>query len=82
MRIFIFILILFVSLLVGVFGFSQIIGCIKYYQNKSYIFTIMLWTVILSLGFLAVYSWLNSYLKAIIIGYIISFILSLSVKPD
>lgn len=82
MKFLLFIAILFISFVVGSFGFSQIIGCIKYTRNKLAAFTILLWIVILALVFLAVYSWFNNYLKAIIIGYAISFLLSLSVKPD
>ena len=82
MKVIFFSLILFVSLFIGLFGFSQIVGSIKYYENKISVLTIGIWLIILSLIFLAVFAWLNTYLKAIIIGYIIGFALSLSVKPD
>lgn len=82
---FIFVVVLFLSLIVGVFGFSQIIGTIKYFNTFSAfsaLFTIILWGGILGFGAYAVIAWINYAKVALYIGYGISFLLSLSTKPD
>lgn len=73
------------SYFVGAFGFPQIVGTIKYFQNfrtASALFTIVLWTAILGFGAYAVMKWLNPYKVAFFIGYAISFLSSLGTKPD
>lgn len=77
--------IIFLSLLVGSFGFSQIVGTIKffrYFPKGQALFTIVLWSAILGFAAFAVIKWLNDYKVALYIGYGVSFLLSLNTKPD
>ena len=79
-----FLLIGFGAFLIGNFGFSQIIGCIKYpYAVRTPGATIALWVVVL-VAVAAVAHWLApaDALIGFYIGYVISFILSLRIKPD
>ena len=85
MQIVIVALVLFLSFLVGTFGFCQIVGTIKYFRNFSIgsaLFTIVLWGAILGFGAYAVIAWLNDYAVGLYIGYGIAFLSSLKVKPD
>ncbi len=78
-------IILTLSFLLGIFGFCQIVGTIKYINNfklSSAIFTVILWQVILALGAFAVIYWLDEYIIALCIGYGVSFLLSFTTKPD
>lgn len=73
------------SFFVGIFGFCQIVGTIKYFSSfriASALFTVTFWGIILTLGFMAVDTYLNEYKIATIIGYVFSFLLSLGTKPD
>lgn len=81
MEIFFFMLVLIMSLLIGIFGFCQIVGSLKYFKPNSLI-TIIFWLVILSVILIVVANFLNDYLAALIIGYVISFLLSFTTKPD
>lgn len=82
MKFLIFSIILFLSFLIGNFGFCQIIGIIKYLKISKSLSTLLLWTLILGLGAFVVIKWLNYYSTALYIGYGISLILSFNVKPD
>ena len=78
-------IILTLSFLLGIFGFCQIIGTIKYINNfkiSSALFTVVFWLVILALGAFAVIYWLDEYITALCIGYGVSFLLSFTTKPD
>lgn len=81
----IFVVVLFLSFMLGTFGFAQVIGTLKYWRNfklGSAIFTIVLWIIILGLAAMAVIAWLSDYIFGLVLGYIISFCLSLNTKPD
>lgn len=85
MEIFIIGVVLVISFFLGTFGFSQIVGTLKYFRNFSIgsaLFTIIFWTAILGFGAFAVIAWLNDYAVGLYIGYGISFILSFRTKPD
>lgn len=85
MEIALWILCLISSLVLGMFGFSQIIGTIKYFNRfspGSAIATLLIWLTILGFGAFALLNWLNDCKVALFIGYAIAFILSLRVKPD
>ena len=85
MKVIIWCIILFLSLILGSFGFSQIIGTIKYIKNFKFgsaVFTVVFWEIILACGVFAVIFWLDKYIIAVCIGYGISFVLSLGTKPD
>ena len=78
-------IIMFLSFILGTFGFSQIIGTIKYFHNfrlSSALYTIILWSAILGFGAFDVITWLSKYAIALYIGYGVSFLLSLGTKPD
>ena len=71
--------------MLGSLGFSQIVGCIKFpkkFPVVSTLLTILIWIAILGFAFFAIVNWLGEYNVALYIGYGVSFILSLSVKPD
>ena len=77
--------IIFLSFIVGTFGFAQVIGTLKYFKNSklgSAMFTIVLWLIILCAGAFVVLKFLNNYAVALYIGYGVSFVLSLGTKPD
>lgn len=85
MKIILFAIVLFLSFFLGVFGFCQIVGTIKYFKNFNFLsalITLIIWVAILGFGFYAVTNWLPSCKTALYIGYGISFILSLGTKPD
>ena len=68
-----------VSFIVGVFGFSQIIGVIRtrhYRVMGTIIFTIVLWTTILGFSFFAVHEWFYDYRIAFYIAMGISLLMS------
>ena len=80
-----FIIVLILSFVIGAFGFPQIVGTIKYhhlFRPKAAFFTIFLWLIILGTGCAAVMLWLNKYAVALYIGYGMSFLFSLTTKPD
>ena len=79
----IFILVLIGAFILGAFGFSQIIGTIKFREYaKTPVFTLLFWLILLGFGAFAVLYWLNDSKIALFIGYGISFVLSLRTKPD
>ena len=85
MKILLFALIFFIAWLLGVFGFCQIVGTLKYFTSFSTVSalsTIILWLVILGLAAFAVIKWLPDQAPALYIGYGISFLLSFKTKPD
>lgn len=85
MHIILFVVILGLSFFIGIFGFCQVVGTVKYFRNfklLSALITIILWGIILWFGFYAVRTWLPSCKTALYIGYGISFLLSLGTKPD
>ena len=77
------VLIFIISFIVGNFGFCQIIGCIKFSKTvKNKALPIILWALLIFLCAFIVFRYFNEQKIALIIAYIISFILSLNVKPD
>ena len=82
MKILIFAIILFLSFVIGNFGFCQIIGIIKYLKIGKSLPTLFLWMIILGLGAFVVIKWFNDYSTALYIGYGISLVFSFGVKPD
>ncbi len=85
MRIILSAIVLLLSFFVGIFGFCQIVGTIKYFKNFSFLsalITIIIWGAILGFGFYTITTWLPSCKTALYIGYGISFVLSFSTKPD
>lgn len=83
MRFLIFALVLFFSFLLGAIGFPQIVGTIRFnLKAKSALFTILFWVLILGFSAFAVFYWLDSFKIALLIGYVVSFLFSLTTKPD
>lgn len=85
MKALLFVVILFVSLLLGLFGFCQIVGTIKYFNRfpiASAFVTIILWLVILGGAYWLAFLFLQKFIWAVNVGYIISFLLSLKTTPD
>ncbi len=83
MEVFVGLILGFVAFLLGVFGFSQIIGTIKYPNIvRSPGATICLWLGILITAIIVSHSLLGEYLAFIYIGLGISFVCALGVKPD
>ena len=63
--------------LLGVLGWAQIIGSLRYIRMrgaKASFLTIMIWLVILGAASFAVYAWLNKAFLAYLVGLAISFI--------
>ncbi len=80
-----FILSLIIAYLVGVFGFSQIVGSIRYWYMRSAgknIATLVIWLALLSVGMWVGLSNFADYTTAFIIGYVAAFLSSLSVRPS
>ena len=69
----IFIVIGFTSFIVGVFGFAQIIGSIRTRQT-NFLLPIVIWCVILLIVFYLVNLLLPTFIIALYLGYIISFL--------
>lgn len=85
MKYILFAVLLFVSLLVGSLGFSQIVGTIKFLKKfplKSAVITIIIWVIILGGAYWLAFAFLIKYIWAINIGFVISFLLSLKTRPD
>ena len=73
----------FVSYIIGVFGFAQIIGSLRSVRNRGIaltIFTCVLWIAILGGAAAIVICWIKQHEIALYIAYGISFITSLSQK--
>lgn len=71
----------FVTLFLGLFGFSNIIGCLKYRVSHGWI-TILLWLLILGGVGTGLCFIVSEYWYIVLVGYLISFFLSLGVKLD
>ena len=83
MQYLLFVLVLVGAFILGAFGFSQIIGTIRFKGYvKTPVFTFLFWLIILGFGAFAVLYWLNDSKIALFIGYGISFLSSLRSKPD
>ena len=83
MEAFITIVVGFVAYIIGVFGFSQLIGSIKFWYVTPHLFlTIGVWTVILGLVAAIAYWLLPAHMTGFYIGYAVAFVASFSVKPD
>lgn len=85
MKIFLFAVVFFLSWIVGIFGFCQIVGTLKFLKKFSLgsaLITIVLWVVILGFGAFAVIKWLNDQAIAMYIGYGIALIQSFKTQPD
>jgi len=85
MKVILFVIVTIASIFIGIWGFCQIVGTIKYFRRAPLVlslFTILIWTVILSAIGVAVHFWLPNYKTALYIGYGISFLMSLGTKPD
>ena len=74
-----FIIVAVISLIVGAFGWAQIIGSIQNIRHRKYLlFTLILWTTIMAGGaYLAIVTF--DSLWALVIGYGISFVQVISV---
>lgn len=68
--------------LIGIFGFCQIIGSIKYFNGIPSIITILIWTVLLTAAILGGKTLFPNQFIAMLIAYGITFLLSFTVKPD
>lgn len=83
MFILLFMLFWFIGLLVGSFGWVQIIGSVRYARQRGTIltaFTITLWTIILSVLTIVCFLFFNEWFYGYCIGLFISFILSIKQK--
>lgn len=76
MRFVIFSVILFISWIIGIWGWAQIIGGLQNLKSRGFIMlvTIMIWLLIIGLTLLLVLKFFNSYILAWIIGMAISFL--------
>lgn len=85
MNVFLFILFAVICCVVGVFGFCQIIGVIKYnymFSGKNIAATVIIWLIILSVVAGILIAIVPKLWAAVCVGYVISFLLSLNVSPD
>ena len=71
-----------VFFLIGIFGFCQVIGSIKYFRGTSSIITIVIWGALLTAAILGGKALFPDQFIAMLIAYGITFLLSLTVKPD
>lgn len=76
MRFVIFAVILFISWIIGICGWAQIIGGLQNLKSRGCIMlvTITIWLVIIGLTLLIVLKFFDSYIWAWIIGMAISFL--------
>jgi len=75
----------FISLLIGVLGFPQIIGCIKYFYLRKpakNFGTIFVWVIVLGIVGIIAHVFFIDYIAGYYAGTVIAFIRSFSVKPD
>lgn len=75
----------FISLLIGVLGFPQIIGCIKYFHLRKpakNFGTIFVWVIVLGIVGIIAHVFFIDYIAGYYAGTVIAFIRSFSVKPD
>lgn len=80
MKFVLFAVVLFVSFLIGTWGFCQIIGSLRTVRIRGLfmtLFTIILWSAILIGGAIAVHRWLYDCRIEYYIGTGISFLMSL-----
>ena len=70
--------VLFLSFVVGVFGFCQIIGSIQTRQ-RAFLLTIVIWVAILVVCYFIVRRFLPDQMIALYVGYGISLVQSLTV---
>ena len=78
----VFFIMLVVFFILGVFGFCQIVGNIKYFEGASSAIGIIIWLAILSVAFVIGFFIAPDKYGAMILAYTISFCLSFIVKPD
>ena len=78
----VFFIMLVVFFILGVFGFCQIVGNIKYFEGASSAIGIIIWLAILSVAFVIGFFIAPDKYVAMILAYTISFCLSFIVKPD
>lgn len=74
----------FISLLIGVLGFPQIIGCIKYFYLRKpakNFGTIFVWVIVLGIVGIIAHVFFIDYIAGYYAGTVIAFIRSFSVKP-
>ncbi len=80
MNVFMHILTIIVSFVVGLFGFSQIVGSIQWANRRGIpmtLFTMALWIIILVAYVFAVLNWFPAYKMTAFVILGISFLLSL-----
>lgn len=80
-----FIISLAIFYFVGIFGFSQIIGTLRYWWMRSAgknAATLVIWLGLLSVGMWIGIANFSQHTTAFIIGYVAAFLSSLSVRPD
>ena len=79
MQVILFILVAFVSFIIGIFGFAQIIGSLRTRQ-KNFLFTTIVWLAVLVGEFFLAKLIVLDYINAFYIGTGISFIMILMQK--
>lgn len=67
----------FGTFIIGVFGFSQIIGSLRARQ-KNFLIPIIIWIFLLSIIYFAIANLIPNFINALYIGYILSFIIIVS----
>lgn len=75
----------FISLLIGMVGFPQIIGCIKYYHLRTpakNFGTIFIWVIVLGIVGIIAHVFFIDYVAGYYVGTVIAFIKSFVVRPD
>lgn len=78
-----FIIVYVVTYIFGAFVFPQIIGSIRMIANgitSPFVFTLILWTLILAGVSIAVYFFLNAYFYSYLLALVIPFFLTLKTK--
>ena len=78
MKYIIWIVILGLSYFIGTVGFCQIIGSLQHRQ-KGFLYTILVWVVILAGVYLLARYFVRNELSALYIGYAVSLVRSISV---
>ena len=74
------ILAFFICYIIGVFGFTQIVGSLQNIKNRGIpmtLFTISVWTIIVGLTVFIIYSKFNNCMVPCVIAMIISFLQTL-----
>lgn len=73
----IFYLVAFGTFIIGVFGFSQIIGSLRARQ-RNFLIPIIIWISLLLIIYFAFTNFIPNFINALYIGYILSFLIVIS----